>query len=163
MRFFFFRKKGLDSFFLVAEEKASISFLHLSLLHLPLNSFADMDGFSWYRLFLCSICCLTTAWLYLRAVCMILCKRCLIFSQGDLVEGARHSSQKLKMRVVTMITITIGRYHLLNALQSAALRNKPLAVHYCWGKKKAVSQINMNFIDFQGSNDFCVCLVIGSV
>lgn len=125
-----------------------------------------MDGFTQYRLFLCSICCLTTAWLSLCAVHMILCKCCLIFSQGDLLEGARHSSQKLKMRVVTVITIMTGRCHLLNALQSAVFKNKPLTVSYALvGKKpiKSVSQINMNFIDLQGSNDFCICLITGSV
>lgn len=146
LRLSFSRKKLLVSFFLIAVEKASISFLHLSLLHLSLNSFADMDAFTQYRLFLCSICCLTTAWLSLCAVHMILCKRCLIFSQGDLLERARRSSKKLKMRVVTMITITMGRCYLLNALQSAVFKNKPLTVSYAVvGKKKKKSCVSNKY------------------
>lgn len=51
-------------------------------------------------------------------------------------------------------------------------KNKPLTITYAVvGKKKkkttrkenAISEVNMNFIDLQGSTDFCACLITGNV
>lgn len=41
---FFLEKQGV--FFLITIQKASVSSLHLSLLHLSLNGFADTEGFT---------------------------------------------------------------------------------------------------------------------
>lgn len=122
--FFFLEKEGLFIFFCLLYERHLFFFFTYFLITSFIKQLCRCWRFTYYKLFLSSVCHLTTAWPYLCAVHVILCKCCLIFSQGYFFKGGRRFSKKLKTRAVTMITITIGRWRLLNALWSAVFKNK---------------------------------------